>query len=220
MTNIGSLMVKQGHLTWAKVLAQSIVAHPRVSNLNKGWAHLILGEVALGFDDAQSAHDLFHGAWEVFQQDRADMICNGLLDEEQQDRCTLQSDGNMRWTSIHLLKSRALLGNQSALQKLRQHEKEWSKLDPEASVMAGLFCAELMPVSKRRTLTLKNLRTRAKRHSLGEIMQRISQMMGILLVLGISFDLTSEPPQLRGEVLQQVSEKKPTGTLNRGNTGK
>ncbi len=43
MTNIGSLMVKRGNHSWANLFATAILNHPRVSELNRGWAHLVLG---------------------------------------------------------------------------------------------------------------------------------------------------------------------------------
>ena len=216
MTNIASLMVKQKHLTWAKVIGQSIVAHPRVCNTNKGWGHLVLGEVALGFDDPASAHMHFQAAWKVFQEDRVAIACGCIEKEIDKNRCTQQSNGNLRWTLIHILKTEGLLGDEGALKKLQSYEKEWWTLDPEASVMAGLFHAELLPFSKRRKLILKNIKTRAKRNSFGEVLMRISQLLGVLLVLGGSLSFLSTT-----DIYEEgVMTKSPKEEVQRGNTGR
>ena len=217
MTNIASLMVKQRHLTWANVIGQSIVAHPRVSSVNKGWGYLVLGEVALGFDDVVSARTHFQAAWEVFQQDRVDIECGCVQKGKDKERCTQQSNGNLRWTLIHLLKTEGLLGDPKALKKLQHYEKEWWTLDPEASVLAGVFHAALLPTSKRRTLLLKNMNTRAKRHSFGDILHRIVQLMSVVLVLGIHVHDSGTVDVFDPRSSTTTS---PKGSLGRGNTGK
>ena len=62
MTNIGHVMVKRGNTSWASLFGQAVITHPRASNLNRGWGHLIVGEAALNNGNPSKAQEAFHAA--------------------------------------------------------------------------------------------------------------------------------------------------------------
>ena len=217
MTNIGTLMVKRKNINWAMVLARSIIEHPRVSDLNKGWGWLIMGESHLDLDEAHQALDSFQYALDIFTQRSSAAVSKNLDDSQEQNRKMQQAKGNMRWTQIHLLKAKHLAGDASAHHELRELEIEWREVDPEASTMSGLFFAELIPHQKKRTLLLKALLKIAKEHHLGEIIQKISALLMILLFINFGlFSYTkTQPPTIHSE----FSAPKNTSGNHRGNTG-
>ena len=93
------------------------------------------------------------------------------------------------------------------------------QLDPEASAMAGLFYAEQLPPTKRRQLLLQDLKKRAQCQKLGEIVQRVGLLLGLLL--GLSFhpgaSLEAIPPL--SESPSSLHAEAPPWVLFRGNTG-
>ena len=54
MTNIGHLMVKRGNVSWGLLFGREVVSHPRVSEYNKGWAYLVIGEAELGLGNLRT----------------------------------------------------------------------------------------------------------------------------------------------------------------------
>ena len=187
MTNIGTLMVKRKNLSWAMVLSRSVIEHQRVCPQNKGWGLLIAGEAHMELGALQKSQDSFRAALDIFQKLHAAAISKKQNHHQEQNQKIQQAKGNIRWTKIHLLKAQYLAGDAASHHELRELEIKWRELDPEASTMAGFFFAELIPHKKRRALLLKDLHKRAKEHRLGDIMQRISALLTMLLFLSIGF---------------------------------
>jgi len=231
MTNIGSLMVKRGNLSWALLFGRAVTSHPKVSSVNRGWGYLVLGEAALSLRNIVDAKLAFDTAVEIFQSDLRKITEDQQLDVHQRNRQCQQVQGNIRWTQIHILKSTLLLGEADAGQTLKELEAEWWSIDPEASAMAGFFYAEQMQSSKRRDVLLRDLKARAKRLRLGEIVQRITTLGCFCLFIGtnsvvVDLDLTEssssveEAVHMKTELRSATSTKKPWKIPARGNTGK
>ena len=241
MTNIGSLMVKRGNLSWAMVFAQSIVSHPKVSPLNRGWGYLVLGEASLGLGNFGSAAKEFSQALQIFESIAHATQQSHIASLEERERILQQSQGNIRWTRIHLLKARLRLGELTAAAELKELEVDWWDIDPEASTMAGLFYAEILSQSKRRSLLLRDLQSRARRYGLGEILQRIAPLLTILMVMGLRmpaqphFDqqVATTATRMEGQLGEDIEKDNsshtlererrrlfPAHPLSRGNTGK
>ena len=218
MTNIGSLMVKRGNPSWANIFARSVTKHPRVSNVNKGWGYLVLGDAFEAFEDSLKAKCFFEQALFIFQSELNEIQENLFLDKDNRDRRCQQAQGNIRWARIHLLRSEFVLGDIEAGARLKILESDWWHLDPEASTMAGLFYVEGMKATKRKENLLRQLYKRAKSHNLGDIVQRISSMLCLALcVVGAAqADLRTLSPPV--EISEMSSLEKPK--LGRGNTGK
>ncbi len=212
MTKIGTLMVKRGNIHWAITLSRSIIEHERVSLLNKGWGLLVLGEAFMVLEETQKSHDYLQKALKFFQQIHIENTCVKHEPSQEQNRRVLQIEGNIRWTQIHLLKAKYLCGEMSAHHDLKELEIAWKQLDPEASTMAGFFFAELTPHKKRRTILLKELLKQAKKYQLGEIVQRISSLLMILIFFNIA--LTPQHMSIQSEI---ALPKHPI-QQNRGNT--
>ncbi|MEC7984576.1 MAG: hypothetical protein VX278_05400 [Myxococcota bacterium] len=224
MTNIGSLMVKRGNLSWALLFGRAVANHPRVNEQNKGWGYLVLGEAALGLRNPEDAKKAFRAALNIFETNLQTAETDKEMGDIQRNRQTEQAEGNIRWARIHLLKSQLLLGEHDAGEKLQQFEALWFDIDPEASTMAGLFYAENLKASKRKKLLLRDLRARAQRYSLGEIVQRIALVMGVfmLTVLG-GFTKDEERETVQTSPIEYPKEKaekrRPWDAPSRGNTG-
>ena len=217
MTNIGTLMVKRKNMSWAMVLARAIIEHQRVSLLNQGWGLLIVGEVYMELGEAQQARDTLHDALNIFQQLHATAMSENQDNPHEKRRKIQQANGNIRWTQIHLLKAKYLAGDASAHHDLRELEIAWRGLDPEASTMSGFFFAELIPHKKKRNLLLKELQKRAKAHQLGEIIQRISSLLMVLLF--VTFGLLSHTNIQYPTIHHEIAAPKHPSGHNRGNTG-
>ena len=86
--------------------------------------------------------------------------------------------------------------------------------------MAGLFVAENMTASKRRDLVIRDLKARAKRNRLGEVLQRIAAIMCILMVIGQTTIINSSTHNQSKVELTSNAKKLPFSTPARGNTGK
>ena len=161
MTNIGSLMVKRGNCSWGLLFGREVAFHPRVCELNRGWAQMVIGEAELKLNHPQGAANVFNSAVDIFGAELERINTAASLDGRMHCRQLIQAEGNYRWAKVHALKSAALLGDQQAQQNLRELEIELLKLDPEASAMAGFFVAEQMPQGphrKRKLLELKKTR--------------------------------------------------------------
>ena len=217
MTNIGTLMVKRKNTNWAIAVARSIVNHDRVSLLNKGWGLLVIGEALLELEEVQKALDSLQSSLLIFQKLHSKAISEYQDDSQERNKRIQQARGNIRWTQIHLLKAQCLLGDSSAHPKLKELELDWKDLDPEASTMAGFFFAELTPHKKRKTLILKELLKRAKRHHLGEIIQRISTLLMVIVFINVA--LVSQRSFSPKHTPFEVVNSKHPSTQNRGNTG-
>ena len=98
----------------------------------------------------------------------------------------VQAQGNIRWTKIHLLKSLMLLGDTISAIELKDQERIWEDIDPETSITAGFFYTENLPQSRRKNMLLRELKKRAKRNGLGEVLQRIAAILPILCLFVLS----------------------------------
>ena len=186
MTNIGSLMVKRKNISWGVLFACSVTEHPKVSTLNRGWGLLVLGEAKLGLQKYHAAKNHFEEALGIFEDDLKEIKELTDIESEVQKRWSLQAQGNIRWTKIHLLKSSMLLGDKIAALQLQEQEQIYEDIDPETSITAGLFYAENLPQSRRKNMLLRELKKRAKRNRLGEVLQRISMILSVLLFFTLS----------------------------------
>ena len=217
MTNIGSLLVKRGNGSWAILFGKAVCEHPRVCPLNKAWGFLVLGEAQLSRDSYAAAEQSFAAALDVFQTTLS-RAKERLTAPQKQERAIKQAEGNIRWTQIHLAKSRLLQGQKAAANWLKQMEKDWSKIDPEASTMAGLFYVESLEKNKRQKILLRELHSRAQRHSLGEIIQRISQLLAAALVF-ISISSPLQDSVVTPKNGQSLVKRPLLEIAHRGNTG-
>ena len=180
MTNIGNLMVKRRNTSWGILFARSVIEHPKVSTLNRGWGLLVLGEADMILQKYCSAKRHFEEALGIFEEDLKEIEELTDVEPSVQKRWSIQAQGNIRWTKIHLLKGAMLLGDKTAALKLKEQEQIWEDIDPETSITAGLFFAENLPQSRRRNMLLRELKKRAKRNRLGEVLQRISVLLPML----------------------------------------
>lgn len=226
MTNIGSLMVKRGNFSWALLFGRSVIRHERVSRLNRGWGHLIIGEAEMALGNTCEAKIAFNTALDIFKTNLGACEADSTLDSETRNRRICQARGNVRWSQIHTLKCAFMTGDASAGMKLRKLEADWWSLDPEASTMAGLFHAEQMPENKRRSVLLRNLKSRAQKHQLGEIVKRILPLLCLLMVVGFGTDSPEDPcgsvgayGQCRDSAARVKHEALRSLRLERGNTG-
>ena len=62
----------------------------------------------------------------------------------------------------------------------------WQDIDPETSITAGFFYTENLPQSRRKNMLLRELKKRAKRNGLGEVLQRIAAILSILCLFVLS----------------------------------
>ena len=112
------------------------------------------------------------------------------------------------------------MGDPVAVQHLQTMEAEWLTLDPEASTMAGLFYAEQVPHKKRRKLLLNDLKQRARRHGLGEVLQRIAAFgCAILFTALVSSDIPAETHRTGIQPPKSGQPISPEKGVSRGNTG-
>ena len=185
MTNIGSLMVKRGNHSWASLFATAILNHPRVSELNRGWAHLVLGNARMGMHNPIQAEIDFKAALDIFNADLQDSHDNESICEETRGRWITQGEGNVRWSKVHWLQSKLVNGDQNALNLLEKYAEEWRHFDPESGTLAAMLCAQRIYNERRRTQTLRRLYDTAKRHNLGDMMKRITALMiALFMVIG------------------------------------
>ena len=186
MTNIGSLMVKRKNINWGMLFARSVIEHPKVSTLNRGWGLLVLGEAELGLQKYQDAKNHFQKALGIFENDLKEIEALTDIEVDVQKRWSLQAQGNIRWTKIHLLKSSMLLGDTTSAIELKNQEQMWEDIDPETSITAGFFYTENLPQSRRKNMLLRELKKRAKRNGLGEVLQRIASILPVLCLFVLS----------------------------------
>ena len=227
MTNIGSLMIKRGNASWAILFANAVSTHPRSSHINRGWAFLVAGEADLELSSHREARDAFAEALRIFEgtlataQAMPGKLADGRPDANRNRRIH-QARGNIRWTRVHLAKSLLLLGKGDASSQLQDMEADWMSLDPESSMMAGLFHAESLKNDNRRQLRLLDIEQRAKRHGLGEIVQRIALLLCMaMLVLNVAVHFNSWVVQNEEPLVRHVAVKRtPSPDISaRGNTG-
>ena len=57
-------MVKRGNGSWALLFGRSVVEHPKVSSVNRGWGQLVLGEASLSLHNPAGAEAAFSAALE------------------------------------------------------------------------------------------------------------------------------------------------------------
>ena len=227
MTNIGSLMTKRGNATWAVLFGKAVIEHPRVSETNRGWGYLVIGEADLALGATQQAVDAFEKALVIFTKQRQKShatpthLPDGLVDLNR-ERAIKQAQGNIRWTEVHLAVCRLQLGDQQAGFALQEMEANWLSIDPEASTMAGFFYAKNIQNKSRRLLTLRDLQRRAKRYNLGEIVKRIGLLLSCLVICGFMLNdssLLSPSNLIQGiETAGKTSAHTPNVSA-RGNTG-
>ena len=185
MTNIGSLMVKRGNHSWASLFATAILNHPRVSELNLGWSHLVLGNARLGMHNTLQAETEFKTALDIFDADLQDTLLDQTITEDTRRRWITQAEGNIRWAKVHWLKSKLTNGDPSALDHLETCAKEWRHFDPESGTLAAMTCANHIHNDRRRKQTLRGLYESAKRDNLGDLMKQITALMlALFMILG------------------------------------
>ena len=182
MTNIGSLMVKRGNHSWASLFASAILNHPRVSELNRGWAHIVLGTARMGMHNTPQAEIEFKAHWTSLPQiyKTADVIKPSLRTLDTMDHT--RREGNIRWAKVHWLQSKLANGDRTALGLLECCAEEWRHFDPESGTLAAMICAEQIHNERRRTQTLRGLYETAKRHNLGDLMKQITALMMALFM--------------------------------------
>lgn len=186
MTNIGSLMVKRGNHSWASLFATAILNHPKVSELNRGWAHLVLGNARMGMHNAIQAEIEFKSALDIFTEDLQNSLDNETISEDTRARWVTQGEGNIRWAKVHWLQSKLANGDRSALNHLQGYAEEWRHFDPESGTLAAMICTQHIHNERRRTQTLRGLYETAKRHNLGDMMKQITALLvTLLMVIGI-----------------------------------
>ncbi|MEC8382066.1 MAG: hypothetical protein VXZ96_17175 [Myxococcota bacterium] len=109
MTNIGHLMVKRGNVSWGLLFGREVVSHPRVSEYNKGWAYLVIGEAELKLNHPQGAAESFNTAVKIFGAELERINVAASLDGRMHCRQLIQAEGNHRWANVHALKAAVLL---------------------------------------------------------------------------------------------------------------
>jgi len=191
MTNIGSLMVKRGNHSWASLFATAILNHPRVSDLNRGWAHLVLGTARMGTHNTPQAETEFKAALDIFTADLQDSLDNETISEDTRVRWVTQGEGNIRWAKVHWLQSKLANGDRTALGLLETRAEQWRHFDPESGTLAAMICAEQIHNERRRTQTLRGLYETAKRHNLGDLMKQITALMVTLFMIIATGNITS-----------------------------
>ena len=185
MTNIGSLMVKRGNHSWAILFATAILNHPRTSSLNRGWAHIVMGNARLGMNNSVQAQIQFKAALDIFETDLQEATLAQKIAEDTRRRWVIQTEGNIRWAQIHWLQSKLKGGDLNALHDLQECAEDWKHFDPESGTLAAMICAEQIHNERRRTQTLRGLYETAKRHNLGDLMKQITAlMMALFMVIG------------------------------------
>ena len=227
MTNIGSLMIKRGNAGWAILFANAVSSHPRASDINRGWAKLVAGEADLELLCHVEAKEAFTAALRIFEgtlktaQMMSATVTDGRVDAHRERRVR-QAMGNIRWTQVHLARSLLLLGDSDAERRLQDMEADWMSIDPEASTMAGLFYADSLRNENRRLLRLRDIEQRAKKHGLGEILQRLSMLLCVaVLIFNLAGYLASWVAQSAVPAGRTISVKiAPSSDVSaRGNTG-
>ena len=216
MTNIGTLMVKRGNHNWACLFATAILNHPRVSELNRGWAHLVLGTARMGMRNTIQAEIEFKSALDIFTADLQDSLEDRTISEDTRGRWVTQEEGNIRWAKVHWLQSKLTNGDRKALNHLETCAEEWRHFDPESGTLAAMICAKQIHNKRRRNQTLRGLYETAKRHQLGEIMKQITALMLVLFMMLSTGSVTHTPL----ESLDTLSSVMPDLEDHpRGNTG-
>ena len=216
MTNIGSLMVKRGNTSWSMLFARSVITHPRVSLLNQGWAKIVLGEAELTLNLPKNALKSYQQARACFEQDLTEAKANDRLSPGELQRINNQIAGNLRWTDVHIARCQQLSGHRNIKIRLQKMATDWRRIDPESAETAAFFIAEQHPHPRQRQQMLRDLRTSAKRHGLGELLLRIAAVLSVCFVM-LRLNTAPATPITAPKIQAELHRSK---ALSRGNTGR
>ena len=176
MTNIGSLMTKRGNHTWAILFATAILNHPITSSLNRGWAHLVLGNARLGMNNPIQAQQEFKSALDIFEADLQETSLDQSITNETRERWMTQAKGNIRWTRIHCLKSQLVAGNKEVLAELESVPQNGNISTQNQALLLRCYVHNIFTMNVEEYKLYADYMETAKRHNLGDLMNQIKSV--------------------------------------------